>query len=337
MEFDPQNILVIHFGQMGDVILGLPALRAVRERFPSARLTLMLGKSAAAIADIAGVFDEKIVVDRVALRDGNKIKSISEIRRIVGDVRRRRFDFVIDFHSLSETNLLGFLSGAPHRLYSHRENRSLDFLANFSPAPPREDKRKHISERYADVLLPLGVERVDRFAHFAPRAADREEIEKLFARRGIEDESLVGLFPGAGHPSRRWSLENFSLLAEKLLEEKKRRVLVFLGPEEAELVEEIGRKFPPEAILVHGLTLPAFFAAVARLRVFVSNDTGPMHLAAIAGAAVVLILDKRAPETFLPLTERLRVVKSGEIDRIGVKEVFEAASCFLGDELTKGK
>ena len=319
---------------MGDVILSLPALRALRERFPGARLTAMTGKSAAAIADIAGVFDDKITVDRVALRDGNKLDSIRGIGRLVREVRRRRFDFVIDLHSLSETNLLGFLSGAPHRLYSHRENRSLDFLGRFAPRPPREDKSKHIAERYTDVLAPLGITSVDRFAPFAPRAENLAGVEQFFREKGIPTDGAVGLFPGAGHPSRRWSLANFAQLAARLIDERNAGVLVFLGPEEAELIDEIRAALPEAAHVVHGLGLLDFFAAVARVRVFVSNDTGPMHLAALAGAPVVLVLDKRAPETFLPLTDKLRVVKSGEIDRISVGEVFQATTAFLGNELT---
>ncbi|HVE56273.1 MAG TPA: glycosyltransferase family 9 protein [Pyrinomonadaceae bacterium] len=334
--FEPQNILVIHFGQMGDVILALPAMQAIRQKFPNARLTALLGKSSAMIARLADVFDEEIIVDRVELRDGNKLRSINQIRRIVREVRRRKFDFIVDLHSLSETNLLGFLSGARKRLYANRENRSLDFLAKFPAKPPAEDKSKHISERYLDVLAPLGIENIDTFAHIAPRAENLEEIEKLFRSFGIkEDETLIGLFPGAGHPSRRWSLENFARLAEKLLEKKNCRVLVFLGPEEADLAEEIERKFPPETIVLKPLKLLTFFAAVSKMRIFISNDTGPMHLAAIAGAAVVLILDERAPDTFLPLTKNLRVVKSGEIGKISVDEVFQATGSFLDNELTK--
>ena len=335
MNFNPQNILVIHFGQMGDVILALPALQAIRAKFPQARITALLGKSSAMVARLVDVFDEEIIVDRVELRDGSKLRSINKIRRIVKETRRRKFDFVIDLHSLSETNLLGFLSGARKRLYANRENRSLDFLGKFPENPPTEDKSKHISERYLDVLAPLGIENVDTFAHIAPRAENLEETRELFRSFGIKNETLVGLFPGAGHPSRRWSLENFARLAERLLKQKNCRVLVFLGPEEADLAEEIEQKFPPETIVLKPLKLLTFFAAVSKMRVFVSNDTGPMHLAAIAGASVVLILDERAPDTFLPLTKNLRVVKSGEIGKISVDEVFQATGSFLDNELTK--
>src|SRR5437868_9496692 len=107
----------------------------------------MAGKAAGEVVRIANASDEQILVDRVALRDGNKAASIAAIFRLVGDVRRRKFDLVIDLHSLYETNLLGYLSGAKYRLFANRENRSFDRLANFPLRPPLEDKSLHHTDR----------------------------------------------------------------------------------------------------------------------------------------------------------------------------------------------
>ena len=123
MSFEPRNILVIDFGQLGDVVLSLPALAAIRRRFASARVTVIVGGAASSVVELAGVADEVLAVDRVGLRDGPKHPSVLQIGKLVLDVRRRKFDFVVDLHSLSETNLLGFLSGAGQRLYARRPRR----------------------------------------------------------------------------------------------------------------------------------------------------------------------------------------------------------------------
>src|SRR5919107_4148017 len=217
MSFEARNILVIDFGQLGDVVLSLPALGAIRRRFPRARVTVAVGGAAAAVVEMAGVADEALAVDRVALRDGPKHLSVWQIGKLVMDVRRRKFDFVIDLHSLSETNLLGFLSGAAQRLYARRPGRSLDSLANFRPAPPVEDRSKHAIDRYLDVLSPLGVGEVSRVPRLTVREEDGRAVEELLRkaksggrvrRKGASDAGegapLVGIFPGAGHPSRRW-------------------------------------------------------------------------------------------------------------------------------------
>ena len=182
MAFDPRNILVIDFGQLGDVVLSLPALRAIRHRFPQARITVAAGKPASDIVRLSGFADDVLEVDRVALRDGWKILSITRIIKFVGKVRKSRFDFVIDLHSLSETNLLGFFSGAPQRLYARRPGRSLDYLSNFKPRPPAEAKESHLVDRYLDVLKPLGLENQPRTPRLRTSQAANSSVELLFKR-----------------------------------------------------------------------------------------------------------------------------------------------------------
>ena len=320
---------MISFGQIGDVILSLPAFKAVREKFPGAQITALIGKSGTNVIEISGLVDEKITVDRVLLRDSGKIWSVGQIFKIIKDVRRRRFDFVIDLHSLYETNLLGFFSGAKHRLYARRGNRSLDFLSNFQPAPPDFDRTKHLTDHYLSVLEPLGIENAERFVKICPPKTDLETIENFLQKHNIENKKLTGIFPGAGHPSRRWGLEKFARLAEILSGNKNSRLIVFLGPEEENLRDEIEKRFPPETIIFDKLTLTEFAAALSRMEILISNDTGAAHLGAAVGTSLVLIMDKHAPMTYLPLTEKLCIVNSRALDEIGVEEVIQAAQNFL--------
>ncbi len=319
---------------MGDVILSLPALRAVRDRFPDANVTLLQGKPGADIVRIAGVCDDQIVVDRVELRDGNMFISVGKIFKLVKELRRRRFDFVIDLHSLSETNIFGFLSGAKWRLYANRENRSLDRLANFPVRPPTEDKSKHYTDRYFDVLSALGIPSFDGHFKIAPPSEASAEIDDLFPL-GINDKKRIGLFIGAGHPSRCWPLEKFSELAERFIHETDHEVLIFLGPEESGLVDHVRKGFPDSAIVLDKLRLLPLMAAAERLDVLISNDTGPMHLAAVVGAPIVLILDSRAPDIFYPLTQNLRVLKDTVIHDITVEQAFDAAMDLIGLDSSK--
>ncbi len=345
--FDARNILVIDFGQLGDVVLSLPALQAIRKRFPAAHITVAVGKPGAEIVDLSGYANDTLVVDRVGLRDGFKPLSIVRVFGLVKDVRRRRFDFVIDLHSLSETNLLGFLSGAPKRLYARRPGRSLDYLANFRPAPPVETdhRQRHLIDRYLDVLIPLEVKTperfplevktAERFPKLKTRPGDDAAIERIL-RKAKADAGvpLIGLFPGAGHSSRRWPLEQFIELADYLIRNDQVRVLVFLGPEEQPFVKDMRRQFPPSTVLLDQLTLPQLAAAATRLAAFVSNDTGPMHIASAVGTPVVLLLDKRAPTSYLPQGDHHRVIYSNIISDISVDEVYVATRSILASGRT---
>ena len=332
MTFNPRNILVIDFGQLGDVVMSLPALRAIREKFPFARVTVAAGRAAAEVIEMSGYADASIVVDRVSLRDGFIPLSIFKIFQIVGDVRRRQFDFVIDLHSFSETNLLGFFSGAPKRLFSRRSRSSLDFLANFKPVPPLEEnnRSRHQIDRYLDVLKPLEINDAPRVPRLPTRASEDREIDAMLRKSKADAGSpLVGLFPGAGHDSRRWPLEKFAELADFLLRNDGVRSIVFAGPEERGLVPQMRSLFPQSAVILDRLTIRQLAAAQARLAVFVSNDTGPLHIAAAVGAPIVLLLDRRAPDSYIPVIEAKRVIYSTTITEITTEEVYEATRALL--------
>lgn len=309
------KILVIHFGQLGDVMLGLPALAAIRNHFPNSKITVMSGKSTAGIIALAHISDEQIIVDRIELRDGNRLSSIKKIAKIIREIRRRRFDLVIDLHSLPETNILSFLA-VRLRLLARRGNRSIDSLSNFPGTQPEFDRTKHLTDQYLGVLEPLGIANADRSSHLTPEETDIAGVGKRFG----DLTGRVGLFPGAGHPSRCWPLDNFRKLAERL-----DKPVVFLGPEEKHLRIDIERSFPSGITIIDGLTLPQFIAALSLVETFVTNDTGPLHLAAAVGTRVILLLDHRAPRTYLPASDNLSIVSGAAIEDIPV----EAAARFL--------
>jgi ADP-heptose:LPS heptosyltransferase len=335
MQFDPRNILVIDFGQLGDVVMSLPALRAIRDRFPHARITVAAGKPAAAIVKLSGYCDETFEIDRVALRDGPKLLSIARIFKIVGQVRKAKFDFVIDLHSLSETNLLGFLSGAPRRLYARRPNRSLDYLSNFTPRPPAEAKQSHLVDRYLDVLKPLDINDANRIPRLKTSTTANASVESLLKREKVDTGSLlVGLFPGAGYEGRRWPLERFAELADYLIRNDRVRVIVFAGPEEPGFVERMRNTFPPSTIFFDRLTISQLVSVQARLTLFISNDTGPCHTAAAVGTSVMVLMGELKLHSYVPVGDHTFVCAKA-ISDITVERVYGLAHELLATNRTE--
>lgn len=326
MSFDPRKILVIDFGQLGDVVMSLPALRAIREHFPQAQITVAAGTPSSEIVELSGCADEIMAIDRVALRDGFAPLSIMRVFQIVKDVRRRQFDFVIDLHSFSETNLMGFLSGAPQRLFARRPGRSWDFLANFRPKPPvdRNDPNQHLVDRYLDVLKPLGVNDPSHIPKIKPRPDDYAVVDSLLRKAKAESGTpLVGLFPGAGHPGRVWPIERWAELADFLIRNDGVRPVVLVGPEERAAIHELRKQFPSSSVLLEQLSIGELAAAQSRLAVFVSNDTGPAHIAAAVGVpTVVLIFNRTTPHAYIPLANEQRLVFSPGIQTLAVEEVY---------------
>ena len=335
MQFDPRNILVIDFGQLGDVVMSLPALRAIRERFPFAKITFAVGKPGGELIHLSGYANEILEVDRVALRDGPTLISIGRIIKLVSNVRKMKFDFVIDLHSYYETNILGFLSGAPHRLFSRRENRSIDMLANFKPRPEREMKFTHLVDRYLDLLKPLGIQNASRIPKLRTSPEADAAVESMLKKeKAASGELLVGVFPGAGHIGRRWPAESFGDLADHMVRNEKVRIVLFAGPEERKIIGELRPLFPDKTIVFDRLTLPQLASAEARLTLFISNDTGPAHIAAAVGTPVVVILDRPNPHSFTPVGEAVRVICGPLITEIPVAEVYKAARDLLAANRT---
>ena len=326
MMFDPRNILVIDFGQLGDVVMSLPALRAIREKFPYAKITVAVGKPGKELLSLAGFADEILEVDRVSLRDGPTLISIGRIAKLVAQVRKQKFDFIIDLHSYYETNILGFLSGAPHRLYSRRENRSLDFLGNFKPQPARERTTAHLVDRYLDLLKALGIQDPPRTPVLRTRSADDLAGEGLLKKEKAQSgELLAGIFPGAGNASRLWPLEKFAEVADHLIRNDRVRVIVFAGPEERQLVPQMRSVFPARTIFFDRLTIPQLASAQARLTLFISNDTGPAHIAAAVGTPVVVVMDRPEPNSYMPIGDQNRFIGGPLITNIPVADVYRAA------------
>jgi ADP-heptose:LPS heptosyltransferase len=327
---EPRNILVLDFGQLGDVVLSLPALAAIRARFPQARITVAGGSAAAQVVEMSGSADRTLPIDRVSLRDGPKLRAVRSLARLVGDVRRARYDLVIDLHSLSESNLLAYLSGAPARVFAQRGGRSLDFLATMRT--PWEAREKHQVDRYLDVLAPLGVADAPRVPLLRTRREDDEAVQRMLQERGAAgDVPLVGMFPGASQPPRRWPLERFAKVASRLEQEDGARVVLFLGPEEAAMAEEVRAAFSSTAVVLDGLTLSQLASAAARLCLLISNDTGPMHLAAAVGTPVLLLLSApvRGAYWFGPVGEHHRTIIRPTLQQITVAEVYGAARSML--------
>src|SRR5947209_16233199 len=148
----------------------------------------------------------------------------------------------------------------------------------------------------------------------------------LLKAKATNDAPLVGTFPGAGHPRRRWPIERFAELAWMLERNDSVRTLLFAGPEERQLLRDARSKFPPSTVVLDRLNVQQLAAAAARLSVFVSNDTGPMHIAAAVGTPVVILMQHHPMfNCFIPPGERHRVVAAQTIEAITTDMAYMAA------------
>lgn len=293
----PGRGLLLHFGQLGDAVMALPAAVALREATPRTCWTVLASAGADAIFRLAG-FADVWSADRVRWKRAPLAAAI-EVPALLWRLRRERFARVLDLHSYKETNLLAWLTGARERVAMLRPTRSWPRLITRPPKP--DDPYARLVDRYCEVVGAVGVEVADRVPRLHPPALVRARVEALFAAwqtalGGSVDAPVLGICPGAGHPGRRWPAERFAALIRDFQSasgtggeaSSRARVAVFAGPEESAAVLDPLQRLPRTEIW-RGLTIAELAAALGLCRVVVSNPTGPSHIAAAVGASVLTL------------------------------------------------
>jgi ADP-heptose:LPS heptosyltransferase len=306
--------------RLGDVALLLPALARLKACYPEAKLTLLTDDRCAALAELCPSLDEVIKVDRLEMRDGSPRAALKSILKLISNIRRRRFDLVVDFLSFRETNLLAGLSGAPYRLGMRRYDRAyLKFCFNLPPV--HEDKGLHVSD-----MFQLIVSSITNGHSSAPTTgADlRLPDESLkWAVQSGPSEPYVTFYVGAPVVVRRWPTEDFARVADFAIEELGAQVAVLAGPSEAGLAGEVRKlcHHPEKVFVFDNLAIPQLAAMIARSRLLLSNDTGPMHIGPAFGVPTLGLFSVGYPEHYRPLGEQSRFLRSNPIERISFAEV----------------
>jgi heptosyltransferase-2 len=301
----------------------------LRDRFSQARLTLMTGTPYAALARLCPSLDDVIAVDRHAMRDGPKLRAVRDIRALIHTIRSRHFDLVIDFHSFRETNLLTWLSGAPHRLGMKRSYRSyLSFCFNVDPV--LEDKSLHVAEMFRSVAgAAPGAD-----LHERPRSGRSivipEDIRTRVRHRYVSESgggAIVVVYAGASVSSRRWPPERFAAIADHAASAWGATVLILSGM--STLEQAIGReidtfiKRSDRVQFVVGLDILDLAAVIGLASLLVSNDSGPMHIGPALDVPTLGIFSRSLPTHYRPTGSGDRYVKKERVEEVTAAEVID--------------
>jgi lipopolysaccharide heptosyltransferase I len=311
------KILAIRFARLGDVILLLPALASLKAKFPNSELTLLTGHRCAPIAELCPHIDEVLSVDRLAIRDGPAWRALSQMRSLIRDVRRRRFDLVVDFHSFRETNLLAWLSGAPVRIGMKRYKAPfLGFC--FNSPPVIEDKSLHVAEMFQKVVAAVPAK-----SGFSQPDRSRGVLGRLSIEKARE--KTVVLYVDAPVPERIWPPEKFAEIADFASERLGAAVIVISSSERAELTSRIKTAVRNREKLkvFTDLDLKQLSATIASGHLLVSNDTGPMHIGPAVGVPTVGLFSVGYPEHFRPTGEHDRFLRGNPIQAIETSDVVK--------------
>jgi ADP-heptose:LPS heptosyltransferase len=276
---EARNILAVRLDNIGDMVMLGPALRAVKETSPQARLTVLATPGGATAAPLLPWIDDVITWRPIWQDLGHLPFEPAREQQLIGTLAERAFDAALIFTSFSQTphaaGYVCYLAGIPLRAGESKEFGGRCLTTELKGAPDE----LHQVERNLRLVESLGFVARDRRIMVTIPAPARAVAHDLLMSRGLNpDEPFVLIHPGASAQARRYPSERSGIVA-RLLSERGWQVLVTGVEREAPLIETVMRQAPGAACLLGGTTLPEYAALVELAALVICGNTLPLHLA----------------------------------------------------------
>lgn len=309
-----KNILIVRTDRIGDVVLTTPAIAALRKTFHQARISILVAPATRPLVE------GNLHIDEILVDDRRKNPGLLGFWKLVNQIKNRRFDLAIVFHTKKRTNSLCFLAGIPRRIgYA---NDKFGFLLTDKIKDERHFGKKHEAQYCLDVLAPLGV-KSDALKTFVPVKEESERwVADLFKKDGLANtQRKIAVHLGASDTTKEWPAERFAELVAAL-QKKYSCAVIFVGGEATrQAASSILPKVQagPVLDLTGQTSLSQLISLFKHCQLLISNDSGPVHVADAVGTPVVSIFTRNQPginpERWRPLGSKSRVVapKPGEV------------------------
>ena len=339
------KILVRATNWVGDAVMSIPTLEAIRGRWPQAEIAILARPGVAELYRGQGYADRLLVFDHAGRHRG-----VWGRRRLASELRGERFDVAVLLQNAFEAAWIAWRARIPVRIGYNRDARGF-LLTRAVDVPRPEEVPAHEAYYYLELLRRAGwTERLPAVEHIALRVepAQRERAAEMLHRAGARGGAFrVALGPGATYGSAKcWLPERYAALADRLIADFDADVILFGTVAERVVAERISAAMRRRPVTLVGATsigdLPALLAVCD---LFIGNDSGAMHVAAAVGLPVVGIFGPTDPAGTAPATPRFRLVRQPVscspcflrecpvdhrcMTRIAVDAVYEAARPWL--------
>lgn len=282
-----------------------PAIGTIREHFPQAEITLLANPL------VAQLFSPHAWVDRVITFDRNGThRGIKGRLRLAATLRKEAFDAVVILPNSFDSALVPWLAGIPVRLGKSSDGRGLLLTGRYSP-----DKQNHFGhevEYYLDLVRSFGITGQTTVPRLTLTPAEELAAAARLAEYGIlPGDFILGINPGAAYGSaKRWYPDRFAEVARRLAGNWAAKVLIFGGPGETDIAAEIEQQLDGNCLNLGGATKVRELMALIRCcNFFITNDSGPMHIAAAFNVPLVAIFGSTDYAGTAPYTEKAVIVR----------------------------
>lgn len=276
------KIVVFNVNWLGDVLFSTPAIGLIRQAYPDAFIACIIPPRCREILEGNHNLDEIIIYD-----EAGKHKSVSGKLRFINELRREKFNKGFLFHRSFTRALIFFLAGISERIGYANKKRNLFLTAKIDPP---DIGKVHRADYYLGIVrayLNAPSEFELKLDFFSQKEVLR--VDSLLKENGIkEGDIVVALNPGGNWPQKRWPKENFASLAKKLVENYDAKVVITGADKDISLGEEIAALSKNKIYnFCAKLTLKEMAALAKIAKVFISGDSGPLHVAYAIGAKVI--------------------------------------------------
>jgi lipopolysaccharide heptosyltransferase I len=308
------KILFIKLSAIGDVVQTLPALESIKKLYPDSEITWVVEEAAAGILEGHPLVDRLLISRRKAWmrmlwNPLTASRGLGDILRFIRELRNTEYDIAIDFQGLLKSGMLIGLARATRKI-GFDKTRELSYLF-LNERLPAYDIEKHALLRYLDVARYLGAGDLSPVCTL-PIEREVSAIRKKIEGMNLKNRPLVAINPVARWETKLWPERGFAELADRLVKEKNAAVIFTGSPEDRRVNDRIIALMSETAMNWAGETTLRELAALASLTdLFISTDTGPMHLAAAAGAKVLALFGPTAPWRTGPYGPSNIVVRTG--------------------------
>lgn len=281
-----KRILIVRTDRIGDVLLSTPVIKALRQNYPSAYLAMMVSPYTKDIVEGNPYLDEVIIYDK-----DNKHKNWLTSLVFARDLKKEAFDLALILHPTNRVHLVTFLAGIPKRVGFKRK---LGFLLTDKIEHTKQSGEKHELEYTLDLVRSLGIIPEDKSLLMPINPESEQWTEELLKQEGIgAADKLLAIHPGASCPSKIWPNERFAEVADRLSEKYGLKVLVIAGTQDAGLALQVIQNMHFPALNLAGrASLSQLASLLKRCRLLISNDSGPIHIAAALNTPVISIFGR---------------------------------------------
>ncbi|MFH1198780.1 MAG: lipopolysaccharide heptosyltransferase II [Candidatus Omnitrophota bacterium] len=278
-----KRILIFNVNWLGDVIFSTAAIRNMRRNFPDSFIASVVPSRCYPILKDNPNLDEIIIFD-----ERDRHKSLIEKIKFIKLLKRKKFDVAYLLHRSMTRALICFLAGIPERVGHISKKRG--FLLTKKIKPPDESKM-HRLDYYLDVIEKAGLHIKDRHSEFFFRDEDSKFAAEFLRKNIAEGNFVAALNAGGNWLPKRWPKENWAKLADKLIGELGVQVVFTGGPLDTQLIKEIESLMKNKPVVACGLfNLKQTGALLKNIDVFITADSGPLHIANAVGAKKIITI-----------------------------------------------